>query len=61
MFVGLLDETVMSAHACGEDIVIMENFMYHGSVVHNDGVSSQEIAQWIGLAHSVMDTLNTSI
>ena len=48
MFGGLLDETVLSVYACGEDIEILENFTYLGSVVHNDG-SNQEVVWWIGL------------
>ena len=61
MFGGVLDETVQSVHACGEDSEILKNFTYLGSVVHNDGGSSQEITQRIGLAHVVMDSLNMSI
>ena len=63
MFGGVLDETVpiQSVHVCGEDIEILKSFTYLGSVVHNDGGSSQEVNRPIGLAHGVMDSLNTSI
>ena len=61
VFGGMLDETVQSVHACGEDIEILKNFTYLGSVVHNDGESTQEVTRRIGLAHGVMDSLNTSI
>ena len=61
MFRGLLDETVQSVHACGEDIEISETFTYLGSVVHNDGESSQEVVKRIGLAHGVMDSLDANI
>ena len=61
VFGGILDKTVQSVHACAEDIEILKNFTYLGSVVHNDGGSSQEVTRWIGLAHDVMDLLNTSI
>ena len=61
VFGGVLDETVQSVHACGEDIEILKSFTYLGSVVHNDGGSSQEVTRRIGLAHGVMDSLNTSI
>ena len=37
VFGGVLDETVHSVHACGEDIEILKSFTYLGSVVHNDG------------------------
>ena len=37
VFGDLLDETVQSLHACGEDIEILEIFTYFGCVVHNDG------------------------
>ena len=50
MFGGVLDETVQSVHACGKDIEILKNFTYLGSVVHNDGGSSQEVTRQIGLA-----------
>ena len=56
-----MDETVQSVHACGEDIEISENFTCFGSVVRNDGGSSQEVVWRIGLAHGVMDSLSTSI
>ena len=58
MFGGVLDETVQSVHACGKDTEILKNFTYLGSVVHNDGGSSQEVTRWIDLAHGVMDLLN---
>ena len=61
MFGGLLDETIQFVHACGENIEILENFTYFGSVVHNDGGSSQDVTWWIGLAHGIMDLLNMSI
>ena len=48
VFGGVLDETVQYVHVCGEDIEILENFTYLGSVVHNDG-SNQEVVWWIGL------------
>ena len=61
VFGGLLDETVQSVHACGEDIEILETFAYLGSVVHNSGGSRHEVLRRIGLAHGVMDSLNVSI
>ena len=61
VFGGLLDESVESVRACGEDIEISENFTYLGSVVHNNGGSRQEVLRRIGLAHGVMDSLNKSI
>ena len=41
-FGGLLDDTVQSVHACGEDIGVLESFTYLGCVVHNNGRSDQE-------------------
>ena len=61
VFGGLLDETVRSVHACGEDIDILDSFTYLGSVVHNNGGSRHEVMRRIGLAHGVMDSLNASI
>ena len=61
VFGGLLDETVQSVHACGKDIEILENLTYLCSVLHNNGGLSQDDVGRIGLAHSVMDSLNTSI
>ena len=61
LFGGLLDETVLSVHVCGGNIEILENFTYLGSVMHNDGGSSHEIIWRMGLAHSVIDSLTTSI
>ena len=58
---GLLDETVQSIHACGEDIDILDSFKYLGSVVHNNGGSCQEILRRISLAHGIMDSLSNSI
>ncbi len=34
MFGGLLNDTVQSVRACGEDVEISESFTYLGSVVH---------------------------
>ena len=59
VFEGILGETVQSVHACVEVIEILKNFTYLGSVVHNDGRLSQEVTHRIGLAHGVMDSLNT--
>ena len=42
VFGGVLDETVQSVHECGENIEILKNFPYLGSVVHNDDGSIQE-------------------
>ena len=61
VFGGLLDETVQSIHACGEDIDILDSIKYLGSVVHKNGESCQEVLRWIGLAPGVMDSLSTSI
>ena len=61
MFGGLLDETVQSIHACGEDIDILDSFIYLVNVVHNNGGSCQEVLQLIGLAHGVMNSLSTNI
>ncbi|KAG0711750.1 Major facilitator superfamily domain-containing protein 1 [Chionoecetes opilio] len=61
VFGGLLDETVQSVHACGEDIEILESFAYLGSAVNNDGGSCQEVLRRIGIAHGVMDSLSGSI
>ncbi len=60
-FGGLLDDTLQSLRACGEDIKVLESFTYLGSVVHNNGRSDQEVIRRIDLAYSVMDSLNTSI
>ncbi|KAG0724746.1 hypothetical protein GWK47_039977 [Chionoecetes opilio] len=61
VFGDLLDETVQSVHACGEDIEILESFTYLGSAVHNDGGSRQEVLRRIDIAHGVMDSLSGSI
>ena len=60
-FGGLLDDTVQSVYACGEDIEVLESFTYLGSAVHNNGGSGQEVTRRIGLAYGVMDSLNKSI
>ncbi len=60
-FGGLLGDTVQSVHACGDDIEVLESFTYLYSVVHNTGGSGQEDTRRIGLAHGVMNSLNTSI
>ncbi|XP_045118097.1 uncharacterized protein LOC123508419 [Portunus trituberculatus] len=61
VFGALLDETVQSFHAYGEDIDISESFTYLDSVVHNDVGLSQEVAWRIGLAYGVMNSFNLSI
>ena len=61
MFGGLLDEAMQSIHVCGEVIDILDSFTNLGSVVHNNGGSRQEVLQWIGLAHGVMDLLSMNI
>ena len=48
MFGGLLDETVQSIHACGEDIDILDSFTYLGIVVYNNGGSCQEVIRQFG-------------
>ena len=58
MFGSLLVETVQAVHVCDE---ILENFTYLGSVVHNNGGLREEAMRRIGLAHGVMDSLNTSV
>ena len=60
-FGGLLDDTVQSVHACGEDIEILESFTYLGSVVHNSGRSDQEVIRRVSLAYGIMKSLNRSI
>ena len=66
VFGGLLNETVQSIHACGEDIDILDSFTCLGNMVHNNGGSRQEVLRWIGLAlvslaYGVMDSLSMSI
>ena len=58
---GDLLEPVHSVRACGEDIEVTESFTYLGSVVHNSGLSDQEVSRRIGLAAGVMNSLNKSI
>ena len=60
-FGDLLDDAVRSVHACGEDIEVLESFTYLGSVVHKTGGSAHDVNRRIGMAHGVMDSLNTSI
>lgn len=40
---GLLDDTVQSVHACGEDVKVTKSFTHLSRVVHNDGGSYQEV------------------
>lgn len=40
---GLLDNTVQSLHACGEDVEVNKSFTYMGSVVYDDGGSHQVV------------------
>ena len=54
VFIGLLDEKIPSIHVCGEDINILESFLYLGIVVHNNSGPRQEVLLRIGLAHGVM-------
>ncbi len=42
-FGGLLDDTVQSVHACGEDIKVFESFTCCGSLMPNSGRSDEEI------------------
>ncbi len=58
---GLLDDTVQSVHACGENIKVLESFSYLGTVVHKIVKSDQEAIRRIGLAFGVMDSLNMSL
>ncbi len=44
-----------------EDIDILEDFTYLGNVVQNSGGSGHEVFRRIGLAHAVMNSLDTSI
>lgn len=43
LFGDSLDEAVHSVQACGKDMEVLENFLYFGSVVHNDRGSCQEV------------------
>lgn len=61
MFRGLLDKTVQYVHASGEDIDIFEILTYLSSIVHFNCVPYQEVIRRIGLFHSAMDSLKTSI
>lgn len=45
----LLDDTVHSVHACGEDVDVTKSFTHNGR-------SYQEVKQQIDLAHGVMDS-----
>ncbi|XP_069993548.1 uncharacterized protein [Penaeus vannamei] len=60
-FGDLLGEPVQSVHVCGEDIKITGSFAYLGRVVHNSGLSDQEVNRWIGLAVGVINSLDKSI
>lgn len=51
----MLDDTVQSVHVYGEDVVVTKSFTYLGSIVHNKGVSYQEVTQLSGLVHAVVD------
>ncbi|XP_070000270.1 uncharacterized protein [Penaeus vannamei] len=59
-FGNLLREPVWLVRACGEDIEVTESFTYLDSVVHNSGLSDQEVSRWIGLVTGVMNSLNKS-
>lgn len=48
VFRGLLEEYVLLVHAGGEDITILENFSYLGSIVQNSGGFHQGDLWWIG-------------
>ena len=60
-FGGLLGEPAQSIRACGEDIEVTQNFTYLGSVVHNSGLSDQEVNRRIGLAAGVMNSIDRSV
>ncbi|XP_069978598.1 uncharacterized protein [Penaeus vannamei] len=57
-FGDLLGEPVRSVRACGEDIEVKESFAYLGYIVHNYGLSDQEVSRQIGLAAGVMNSLD---
>ena len=61
VLVGLPDESVQSVRERDEDFEILENITYLGSVVPNDGGSSQDVLRLNGLPHGVIDSLNTNI
>ena len=61
VFGDLMDEAVQSVRIHGENIEILDRFTYLGSVVHSDGGSGYEVSRRIGLAHGVMESLNSSI
>ena len=61
-FGGLLGEPEpQSIRACGEDIEVTQKFTYLGCVVHNSGLSDQDVNRRIGLAAGVMNSLDKSI
>ncbi|XP_069979447.1 uncharacterized protein [Penaeus vannamei] len=59
-FEDLLGEPVQSVRARGEDLEVTESFTYLDSVVHNSGLSDQEVTRQIGLKAGVMNSLNKS-
>ncbi|XP_069998239.1 uncharacterized protein [Penaeus vannamei] len=60
-FGDLLGEPVQSVRACGEDIKVTDSFTFLGSVVHNSGLSDQDVSRRIDLAAGVMNSLDKSI
>ncbi|XP_069993543.1 uncharacterized protein [Penaeus vannamei] len=58
---GDLLQPVQLVRACGTDIEVTESFTYLGSVVHNSGLSDQEISRLIGLTKRVMNSHDKSI
>ncbi|XP_069970268.1 uncharacterized protein [Penaeus vannamei] len=61
VFGDFLGEPVRSVRACGEDIEVTEGFKYLGNVVHNYGLSDQNVSKRIRLAAGLMNSLDKSI
>lgn len=61
MLGGLLDDTVQSVNACGEHTEMTKSYAHLGSTAYSNGGLARRSPSRTGLAHSIIDLLNTSI
>lgn len=61
VFVGLMDDSIQTACACGKDIEIWKDFTYLNEAVKNNGEFCHKVFRLAGLACDIMNSLYTSI
>ena len=60
-FSDILDDAVLSAPVCGEDVEVTERFTFLGSIIHVSSGCEPEVNRRLGQAWGVMDSLDHGV